>query len=153
MTDSTDERAINKLARATADQVVEGTDDVLWRVARHLPFLNGVVAKRERSLARAQCAEMLDICGTLKAGNADLEGEALYVRAISKLLSCDAPKAREIVRLADQSFAQWPEERDVNLRDIMNYLIVNQILVAHTKALGTQSDVEQIVRASIPEGL
>jgi len=148
-----DERVIDKLTRETVDQVVDGTDHVLWRVARHLPFLNGMVQQRERAMARQQCADMLGIFGVLKADSPELSGEALYVRAIAKRLSCDAVKAREIVRLADLSFAQWPEERDVTLRDIVNYLIVNDILGKHAKAIGTQSDIEQIVRASIPEGL
>ncbi len=153
MPDNPEERTIDRLARETVDQVVDQSDDVLWRVARHLPFLNGMVVQRERTLARQQCTDMLDICGALKAENPKLEGEALYERAVARRLSCNQAKAREMVRLADLSFAQWPEERDVNLRDVVNYLIVNRILGTHTKALGMQSDIEQIVRASIPEGL
>ena len=153
VTDRTDEPVSQKLAKSTREQVVEQSDDVLWRVARHVPFLNRMVAQREVAMARDQCNEMLGICSALRAEDSRLEGEALYVRAVAQRLACDLAKAREIVRMADVSFAQWPEERDVNLRDIVNYLIVNQILGAHTKALGTQSDIEQIVRASIPEGL
>ena len=153
MPDTPDESTIDRLAKETVNQVVDQSDGVLWRVARHLPFLNGMVEKRERVVARHLCAEMLDICGALKAENAKLEGEALYERAVARRMSCDPAKAREIVRLADLSFAQWPEERDVNLRDIVNYLIVNRILGVDAKALGTKSDIEQIVRASIPDGL
>lgn len=170
--DKPDERTRDRLARETVDQGVEQSDDVLWRVARHfddvlrrvarhLPFLDGMVAQRERTmvaqrertLALQQCIDMLDICGALKAENPKLEGEALYEHAIARRLSWDQARAREIVRLADLSFAQWPVERDVNLRDVVNYLIVHRILGAHTKAIGTQSDIERIVCASIPEGL
>ena len=153
MTDRSSENTIQKLAKETADVVVEQSDNVLWRVARRLPFLNQVVANRERSLAREQCAQMLGIYKTLRAGNAKLEGEALYERAVAERLSCDQAKAKDIVRLADLSFAQWPEERDVSYRDIVNYLIVNQILGAHTKAIGTLADIDRVVRASIPAGL
>ena len=153
VTERPSDSGIMRLAKGTADQVAVHTDRVLWRVAEHFPFLNRVVAGRERSLARAQCEQMLDICHALKADDPKLEGEALYERAVAKQLSCDETKARQIVRLADQSFAQWPDERDVNLRDVANYMIVNQIMNAHTTALGTRVDVEQLVAAVIPKGI
>jgi hypothetical protein len=41
----------------------------------------------------------------------------------------------------------------VNFRDVANHVIVNQMMIAHSGAIGTQSDMEKIVRAAIPEGL
>lgn len=128
-------------------------DRLLWSVAEHLPFLHPVVVWRERKLATAECAAMLEICRRLQAEDSALEGERLYARAIMSRLSCDEVAARGVVHLADQSFAQWPEERDVNFRDVVNYMIVNRILSAHARALGARADVEKVVAAAIPIGL
>ena len=153
MPNRSDERVAEKLTKGTADQVAVQTDQVLWRVARHLPFFNRMVAQREQSLARTCCAEMLQILKQLQVQEPALQGEALYTRAITQRLACDTAQAREIVRLADVSFAQWPEERDVRYRDVVNYLIVHQILGRDAKAVGTQSDIDRIVRDTIPQEL
>ena len=86
-------------------------------------------------------------------GLSTLHGEALYARTVTRGLACDTAQAREIVRLADVSYAQWPEERDVIFRDVVNYLIVHKILGKDAKSMGTQSDINQIVRDLIPAGL
>jgi hypothetical protein len=65
-------------------------------------------------------------------------------------LDCDPTAARSIVLGADRSFAQWPTERDVTLRDIASFLLMNQLLLAHSKTLGVQANVTSIVAAAIP---
>lgn len=153
MSDEMTEGKLKRLARNTADQVTVQSDNVLWRIAAFVPGLNRFVARRERALAEAHCAEMLRIVRTLQREDPALQGEPLYLKAITRRLGCGESKAREIVRLADQSFAQWPEERDVNLRDVVNYVIVNQIMTAHRSAMGTLVDMEAIVKTAIPAGL
>ena len=153
MTDRANERVTEKLARGSADPVAEQTDQVLWRVARHLPFLNRMVAQREQSLARTCCAEMLKIMQDVQAREPALHDEALYARTVSQRLACDMAQAREIVRMADVSFAQWPEERDVRYRDVVKYLIVHQILGRDAKTMGAQSDIDRIVRDTISQEL
>jgi hypothetical protein len=153
MPNRSDQVVTEKLPKGSADQVVVQTDQVLWRVARHLPFFNRMVAQREQSLARACCAEMLTILNQIQAQEPALRDEALYTRAITRRLACDMAQAREIVRMADVSFAQWPEERDVRYRDVVKYLIVHQILGRDAKSMGAQSDIDRIVRDSIPQEL
>jgi hypothetical protein len=153
VSEETPEGKLKRLARNTADQVTVQSDNVLWRIAGFVPGLNRLVARRERALAEGQCAEMLRIVRALQQEDPALEGEPLYLKAISRRLGCGDAKAREIVRLADQSFAQWPEERDVNLRDVVNYVIVNQIMTAHRSAMGTLIDMDAIVKSAIPAGL
>jgi len=153
MTSPSEERATQKLPGGPAGQVAEHTDGLLWRAARHLPFLNRMVAQREQAMARACCAEMLEILKSLESREPGLRGEPLYARAVTQRLACDIARAREIVRLADLSFAQWPEERDVRFRDVVNYLIVHQILGRDAKAMGAQSDIDRIIRDTIPKDL
>lgn len=152
MTNQSEERAAQK-PRGAADQVTEHTDGLLWRAARYLPFLNQMVAKREQTLARTCCEQMLDILKSIKTSEPGLHSEALYARAVSQRLACDLARAREVVRMADQSFAQWPEERDVRFRDVVNYLIVHEIMGKDPKTMGAQSDIDRIIRDTIPKEL
>ena len=153
MTEETTEGRLRKIARTTADQVAVQSDNVLWRLAAYVPGLNQLVARRERALAQQQCAMILAIVRKLQQEDPALTGEALYQQAVIRRLSCGESKAREIIRLADQSFAQWPEERDVNLRDVVNYVIVNQIMTDHSHAMGTLIDMDEIVKNAIPAGI
>jgi hypothetical protein len=153
MPNRSDQRVAEKLTKGSADHVAVQTDQVLWRVARHLPFLNRMVAQREQTLARTCCAEMLNVLKQIQAQEPALQSEALYTRAITRRLACDTAQAREIVRMADVSFAQWPEERDVRYRDVVKYLIVHEILGRDAKSMGAQSDIDRIVRDSIPQEL
>ena len=146
-------QSIQKLAKETTDTVVVRGDSLLWRMAEYIPLLNHFVAQRERSLAREQCAKMLELFRAVQAEHPGLAGEPLYERVVARRLSCDDAKARELVRLADLSFAQWPDERDVNFRDVVNFVFVNQIMSAHARAMGIHVDMAQIVNAGIPEGL
>lgn len=153
MTEETTEGTLKRIARSTADQVTVQSDNILWRIAGYVPGLNILVARRERALAEHECAEFMLVVQALRKENATLAGEALYEQAITRRLGCGGQKAREIIRLADQSFAQWPEERDVNLRDVVNYVIVHQIMTAHSHAMGTLIDMDEVVKAAIPSGL
>jgi len=153
VTEETTEGRLKKIARSTADQVAVQSDNVLWRLAAYIPGLNQLVARRERALAQQQCAMILSIVRALQKESPELNGEALYQKAVIRRLSCGEAKAREIIRLADQSFAQWPEERDVNLRDVVNYVIVNQIMTDHKHAMGTLIDMDEIVKSAIPAGI
>jgi hypothetical protein len=145
--------SLARLASATAEQLAVTADSVLWRAAEHLPFFARMVAKKEKEYALRQAALMLDICRHLQTENPGISGEALYEMVVQYGLDCDAQKARDIIRGADQSFAQWPDERDVNFRDICNYVIFHQLMAQHTKALGTRADMEAIIAFAIPEGL
>jgi len=143
----------NRIARGTADKVIVRSDNALWRLAEYLPFLGGLVARRECQLAREEAARMLGICRAAQGDTPGLHGEALYERVMMNRLACDEPTARELVRLADQSFAQWPEERDVNFRDVVNYLVAKQIMSAHSRADGIRADVIKVVNAAVPNDL
>lgn len=128
-------------------------DRVLWRLAEFFPPFNALVVRRERSVARRQCVVMLGIYRELQRDNPGLEGERLYQRVVAERLSCDESSARELVRQADQSFAQWPDRRDVNFRDVVNFVVVNHIMSRHRRALGIHADMVVVVKAEIPEGL
>lgn len=151
-----DQKAVSTLdekPRGDGNRAGGLSDRALWWIATYVPFLGRLVARRERTLAKAECASLLEIVNGLRAGEPSLEGESLYARVIMQRLSCDAAKAREVLRRVDESFAQWPEQRDIRFRDVANYLIVVGIMDAHSSAMGTRSDMEALVAAAIPKDL
>jgi hypothetical protein len=68
-------------------------------------------------------------------------------------LQCSASQARDVIRGADVSFAQWPEERDVIFRDVVNYVITHELMAAHDKSLGTRADMVELFRDVVPANL
>jgi hypothetical protein len=80
----------------------------------------------------------------------ELRSDELYARVVEHGLDRDSMSARSIVLDADRGFAQWPTERDVSLRDVASFLLLNQLLPAQSKTLGVQTNITAIVATTIP---
>lgn len=122
----------------------------VWRLLARLPLYGWRIAWTERAYAKRQCALLLEIYEHLRKEHPELGGDELYARVVEYGLDCDPTAARSIVLGADRSFAQWPTERDVMFRDVASFLLMNQLLPAHSKTLGVQANVTSIVAAVIP---
>lgn len=66
-------------------------------------------------------------------------------------LDCDG--ARRIVEAAESSFASWPNERPVTLRDLVQYLVVQRWRAIEPDARGFRTQLRDIVAREIPAGL
>ncbi|RPI64549.1 MAG: hypothetical protein EHM50_00470 [Lysobacterales bacterium] len=121
-----------------------------WRLLEHLPSFGWYVARAERAYAKRQCALLLEIYDHFRSEHPGLDGDGLYAQVVEYGLDCDPTAARSIVLAADRSFAQWPTERDVTLRDVASFLLMNQLLPAHSETLGVQTNVTSIVAAVVP---
>ena len=55
-----------------------------------------------------------------------------------------------MLRQAEESFAIWPVERVLSLRDVVCYLIISESLALLSKGYGTQADMVEIVHSVIP---
>jgi len=120
----------------------------VWRLLEHLPLFGWRVS--ERAYAKRQCVLLLEIYEHFQKEHPRLDGDELYARVVAYGLDCNPTAARSIVLGADRSFAQWPTERDVTFRDVVSYLLMNQLSLAHSKSLGVQANVTAIVAAVIP---
>lgn len=125
-------------------------DGSVWRLLERLPLFGWRVARAERAYAQRQCALLLEIYEHLQRQHPGIGGDELYARVVEYGLDCDPTAARSIILAADRSFAQWPTERDVTLRDVASFLMLNHLLPAHSKTLGVQANVTSIVAAAIP---
>lgn len=153
MTDDPSANPIKKVARITAENVSVTADKAVWGAADRWPIFSFLVEWRERRYARLQSAELCEIYQRHRAENPSLGKEALYEKVVVERLKCTPAQARDVIRGADQSFAQWPEERDVIFRDVANYLITHQLMAAHDKSLGTRADMLELFKDEIPGSL
>ena len=126
---------------------------VIWRLADLIPPMSFVVARQERLYAEGESAVLLELYRGIRSANAQLAGKEIYERVVAHRLGCDETEAREIVRHADESYAQWPDERDLKFRDVVHYVIVHHLLASHTGRVGTLANTEQTVMANIPDEL
>jgi YHS domain-containing protein len=108
---------------------------------------------RERRMAARCCRELLSLYETLAADNPHLSGTSLYEGVVAAHNGCDARAARLALKEAEQSYAIWPVERDLNFRDVVHYLAVREILVADSTLPWAQADIKRIIDASIPKEL
>jgi hypothetical protein len=134
------------LASTAAAHITRRSNSPFWR----LPLMDAYVARRESAYVKSQCKLLLEIYHHVRNEHRELDGDRLYARVVEHGLDCDATAARSIVLDADRSFAQWPTERDVTLRDVASFLLLNQLRPAQSKTLGIQANVTAIVATAIP---
>ncbi len=82
-----------------------------------------------------------------------LERIEVYRLLVQEHVGCDGYTANRILRGAAQSFAVWPEERDLQLRDVIHYVAVTEFLHQRSRPAGMRSDVQALVNAVVPEYL
>jgi hypothetical protein len=81
-----------------------------------------------------------------------LTGRALY-HEIVRLCSLGQPqRAEEMVRHAEESFADWPTSRDVQFRDVVAYIIFDELVILRNRS-STSADVHLAVARIIPAEL
>ena len=108
---------------------------------------------RERRVARRTSAASLCVFREVEASSPDLIGVQRYEEVVVRQTGLDRERARKIVRHAEDSFAAWPNERPVNLRDVVQYLVVRECLSADPAARGTRAHVSKAVAGVIPGNL
>jgi hypothetical protein len=115
-------------------------------------FVSPAVAK-ERRYAMQASQELLALFNSMRAERPDAESRALYLQLIGKRTGKSEAEAKIALRQAEDSFAAWPVERAVNLRDVASFLIISESLVPLGQGVGTRSDMAEIVQTVIPENL
>jgi hypothetical protein len=112
-----------------------------------------VAAWREWRVAKQAGQAALDFYQTLRAKRPDLAGKALYEALVCERNRIEASAARTILRHAEESFAAWPNERDLVFRDVVQYLVISEYLVSHPKRVGTTINMSRVISRLIPMDL
>ena len=106
----------------------------------------------ERRYAKEASEQLLDLFRREQREHPELKGRALYEAVTARRLGLNPPvSATEIVRRAEQSFADWPVERDLRFRDVVHYLIFDEYMHAGKARAGTKTNMGAVVARIIPE--
>jgi hypothetical protein len=119
---------------------------------RFAPFvLERLAAWREWRFAKQAGFAALALFRRLRAQRPELAGRALYEAFVCQRNGIETSAARAILRLADDSFAAWPNERDLIFRDVVQYLVISEYLLSNSKRVGTTSNMARVVARIIPK--
>jgi hypothetical protein len=108
----------------------------------------------ERRYARRASEQMLDLFQRERRERPELSGWALYEAVAARRLG-DKPRisAAEVVRRAEESFADWPAERAVRFRDVVHYLIFDEYVHTGKVREATKTNMGGVIARVIPEEL
>jgi hypothetical protein len=106
----------------------------------------------ERRYAKEASEQLLDLVRREQREHPELKGRALYEAVTARRLGLNPPvSATEIVRRAEESFADWPVERELRFRDVVHYLIFDEYMHAGKARAGTKTNMGAVVARIIPE--
>ena len=121
-------------------------DDTL----RRFNFLNGL---REHQQLKRTCRECLKLYRKVEQEHATATAHERYARLVADRTGADAKGVKAIIQRAEESFANWPNERPLILRDVVQYLAVTECLSDDLSAIGVRADVTTLVAKLIPANL
>lgn len=116
-------------------------------------LMSPLLAWRERRFAAALCHELLREHRSVMARCPGLPRLEVYRRVVAAYTLGDAPSVAATIRRAQESFASWPAERSVTLRDVAHGLAVSEFLSSHPDARWIHANLKRVVDSSIPPGL
>jgi hypothetical protein len=119
--------------------------------------LNFVAAMRERRQIRRFCDDSLRLYRKVEAQMPQAPQTERYARFIELSSGVTAATVLTVMRRAEESFADWPNERPLNFRDVVQYLAVTDCLKIDIAVAGVRSRkvdfVIDIVGQVIPRDL
>ena len=121
------------------------------KLRQTLRSLDVLGARAERRYARQASARLLELYRQQLREQPDLAGRALYERIVARRLGSDAARAPAIVRSAEESFTDWPVERELRFRHVVHYLIFDEYMRAGRTREGTKTNMGGVVAQVIPE--
>jgi hypothetical protein len=114
------------------------TSLTLWRQSRH---------------AATVSRQLLKLHSFVAARHPDLKGRALYRQIVMVRSGADIASAERMLNRAEQSFAQWPAQRDLRFADVVHCLAVEEFFAAHGETHWTHAHMGRVVEARIPREL
>src|ERR1700730_1571563 len=119
---------------------------------RQLPRTLGVfVAHAERRYARQASRQLLELYRGEHREHPQLSGRSLYVAVVARRLGPEASSAAEVVRRAEESFTDWPVERELRFRHVVHYQIFVEYTRQGSARQGTRTNIGEVVARIIPE--
>ena len=104
------------------------------------------VAHAERKYARQASTQLLDLYWQQRGAQPELADRVLYEGVVAQRLGPD-----EIIRRAEESFTDWPVERELKFRHVVHYLIFDEYMRTGKVREGTKTNMGPVVAKISPE--
>jgi hypothetical protein len=114
---------------------------------------NFVMAIREREVVRRTSQRCLALYRRIESEQPDATTQQRYEFVVSQFIGDDPKAVRTALRRAEESFAAWPVERDLNFRDIVQYIAVTEYCQDNPNESGMRARVSSVVADLIPDTL
>jgi hypothetical protein len=111
------------------------------------------VARAERRYAKEASAQLLELYRQESREHPELNPRSLYQSIVAQRLGPQSSRAGEIVRRAEESFSDWPSDRELKFRDVVHYLIFDEYMRLADAREGTKTNMGVIVGRVIPEDI
>ena len=116
--------------------------------------LGVVVTYVERRYAKDASQQLLELFRQEQREHAELKGRALYEAVVARRLGSNPPlSAAVVVRRAEESFVDWPRERELKFRDVAHYQIFDEYMRHGKERVGTRTNIGVAVARVIPDEL
>jgi hypothetical protein len=122
----------------------------MWNIRRSLWIFS---TQAERRYARRASGELLELFREVQREHKDLSGRSLYQAVIARRLGPDHRRAAEIVRRAEESFTDWPIERELRFRHVVHYQVFDEFTHSGPARESTRTNMGGVVARMIPEEL
>jgi hypothetical protein len=96
---------------------------------------------------------LLELFYAVRREHPELFGRALYQAVIARRLGSDGRRAAEIVLRAEESFTDWPVERELRFRHVAHYIVFDEFTRSGQARKGTRTNMGAMVAHIIPEEL
>ena len=109
------------------------------------------VTLAEKRYARHASREPLELLRLEQREHPERSGRTLYEAVVARRLGPQAISAAEVIRRAEESFTDWPVERELRFRHVAHYLIFHEYTHGAKVRQGTRSNIGGAVARIIPE--
>ena len=110
-------------------------------------------ARAERHYAKQASAQLLELFRQERHDHPELNAKSLYKNVVARRLGPQAGRAGELVRRAEESFTDWPADRELRFRDVVHYLIFDEYVHLATAREGTRTNMGLVVARVIPDDI
>ena len=112
-----------------------------------------LVSRAERRYAKEASSQLLELYRQERRGRPELNPRALYQSIVAQRLGPQSGRAGEIVRRAEESFTDWPSNRELKFRDVVHYLVFDEYMRLANAREGTKTNMGVVVGRVIPDDI
>lgn len=131
-------------APANTGSAVQGRSGLLRRLWR---------GWQERRAASHCCRRLLALYQRVAADHPELPALQHYRKVIALHPGLGGLSADEVLQRAKESFATWPEERELRFRDVVHFVAVTRLMAEDGRDRALQTDLRRVIDAVIPHHL